>query len=213
MTAATAGSGMKWVGRAIRRLEDPALVTGRGCFTADLAAVLHVRFIRSPVASGRIVRLSAPDGTTMISSADLDGVRPIRPMLHKFNYRPIEQPVLAKNVVRFVGEPVAVVVAATNAEAEDIADQVEIEIDELPSVVDARDALAEDAPRVHGTTHETTNVVVEGDIKTPDFDATRARAHRRVAVSVRSRRQNATPLEARAAHAAFDPATGRTTLT
>src|ERR1700721_4898508 len=106
MTAATAGSGMKWVGRAIRRLEDPALVTGRGCFTADLAAVLHVRFIRSPVASGRIVRLSAPDGTTMISSADLDGVRPIRPMLHKFNYQPIEQPILATDVVRFDGEAI-----------------------------------------------------------------------------------------------------------
>ena len=55
MKTATAGSGMKWVGRAIRRLEDPALVTGRGRFTADLAAAHQVRFVRSPVASGRIV--------------------------------------------------------------------------------------------------------------------------------------------------------------
>src|SRR5580692_8246958 len=179
MATGTAGSGMKWVGRAIRRLEDPALVTGRGRFTADLPATYYVRFIRSPVASGRILRVGAPDGAAIVTAADLAGVRPIRPMLHKFNYQPIEQPVLAKNVVRFVGEPLAAVVAATNAEAEDIADQVEIEIDELPSVVDARDALAEDAPRVHGTTHETTNVVVEGDIKTPDFDATRARASAR----------------------------------
>jgi aerobic carbon-monoxide dehydrogenase large subunit len=213
MTAATAGSGMKWVGRAIRRLEDPALVTGRGRFTADLAATYYVRFIRSPLASGRIARISAPDGTAIITAADLAGVRPIRPMLHKFNYQPIEQPVLAKDVVRFVGEPLAAVFAASNAEAEDIADQVEIDIDELPSVVDARDALAADAPRVHATTQAVTNVVVEGSIKTSDFDAVRARAHRRIAVSVRSRRQNATPLEARAAHAAFDPATGRTTLT
>jgi carbon-monoxide dehydrogenase large subunit len=209
MTAATAGSGMKWVGRAIRRLEDPTLVTGRGRFTADLAAAVHMRFIRSPVASGRIVRISAPDGTTVISAADLDGVRPIRPMLHKFNYQPIEQPVLAKDVVRFVGEPVAAVFAATNAEAEDLADRVEIDIDEMPAVVDARDALSADAPRVHGTT----NVVVEGQIKTPNFDTTHAQSYRRVAISVRSRRQNATPLETRAAHAAFDPVTGRTTLT
>ena len=57
------------------------------------------------------------------------------------------------------------------------------------------------------------NVVVDGNIKTADFDATLAKAHRRIRLDVRSRRQNATPLEARAAHAAFDPATGRITLT
>ncbi len=60
MKAPTAGSGMKWVGRAIRRLEDPALVTGRGRFTADLPAAHWVRFVRSPIASGRIVAVDAP---------------------------------------------------------------------------------------------------------------------------------------------------------
>src|ERR1700676_5564098 len=168
MKVATAGSGMKWVGRAIRRLEDPALVTGRGRFTADLVAAHYVRFVRSPVASGRIMRIDAPDGANIVRAADLAGVRPIRPMLHKFNYQPIEQPILAKNVVRFVGEPVAAVFAPSGAEAEDLADRVELEIAELPAVVDARDALAPDAPRVHGTT----NVVVAGQIKNADFDAT-----------------------------------------
>ena len=209
MNPATAGSGMKWVGRAIRRLEDPALVTGRGRFTGALAAAFHVRFMRSPVASGRIVRIAAPDGAKFLTAVELAGARPIRPMLHKFDYRPIEQPLLAKEVVRFVGEPVAAVYAASAAEAEDIADRVEIEIAELPSVADARDALSPDAPRVH----ETGNVVVDGRIKTAGFDATLAKAHRRITLKVRSRRQNAAPLEARAAHAAFDPASGRTTLT
>jgi aerobic carbon-monoxide dehydrogenase large subunit len=213
MTAPTAGSGMKWVGRSIRRLEDPALVIGRGRFTADLPAAHYVRFIRSPVASGRIVRVTAPDGAKIISAADLNGVRPIRPMLQKFNYQPIEQPILAKDVVRFVGEPVAAAVAATAAAAEDIADAVELEIDELPAVVDARDALAADAPRVHAATENGSNVVVEGRMETADYAATLARATRRIRVEVRSNRQNATPLEARAAHAAFDPATGRVTLT
>src|SRR5580658_5433414 len=125
MTKATAGSGMKWVGRAIRRLEDPALVTGRGRFTADLAAAHYVRFVRSPVASGRILRIDAPDGAKIVRAADLAGVRPIRPMLHKFNYQPIEQPILAKEVVRFVGEPIVAVFASTNSEAEDMADRVE----------------------------------------------------------------------------------------
>jgi len=211
MTGATAGSGMKWVGRAIRRLEDPALVAGRGRFTGDLDAALWVRFIRSPVASGRIVRIGAPDGAQIYRAADLDGVRPIRPMLHKFNYQPIAQPILATDVVRFVGEPVAAVVASSPAEAEDSAEAVEIEIAELHSVVDAHDALRPGAPRVHETCPG--NVVVEARFKTADFDATLARAHKVVGLEVRSRRQNATPLEPRAAHAAFDPASGRVTLT
>jgi aerobic carbon-monoxide dehydrogenase large subunit len=209
--AATAGSGMKWVGRAIRRLEDPALVTGRGRFTADLPAAHYVRFVRSPVASGRIVGISAPSGVTIVCAEDLVGVRPIRPMLHKFNYQAIEQPVLANTVVRFVGEPIAAVVATSSAEAEDMADAVSVEIAELPAVADARDALKPDAPLVHDRCP--TNVVVEGRFKTADFDTTISQAHRRVRIAVRSRRQNATPLEARAAHAAYDPATGRTTLT
>ena len=211
MTGATAGSGMKWVGRAIRRLEDPALVTGRGRFTADLSATHWVRFIRSPVASGRVLGIHAPSGTRIVRADDLEGVRPIRPMLQKFNYQPIEQPILARFVVRFVGEPIAVVIAPTSAEAEDVADRVDVEIAELPATVDARDALKPDAPLVHDNCKS--NIVVEGRFKTADFDATIARAHRLVRVNVRSRRQNATPLETRAAHAAFDPASGRITLT
>jgi len=211
MTAPTAGSGMKWVGRAIRRLEDPALVAGRGRFTGDLNAALWVRFIRSPIASGRIVGITAPDGARIYRAADLDGVRPIRPMLHRFDYQPVEQPVLAVDVVRFAGEPIAAVVASSPAEAEDIAEAVAIEIADLPSVVDAQEALKPGAPRVHDKV--ASNIVVEGRFKTADFDATIAKAHKLVRVDVRSHRQNATPLEARAAHAAFDPASGRLTLT
>jgi carbon-monoxide dehydrogenase large subunit len=214
MSKPTAGSGMKWVGRAIRRLEDPALVTGRGRFTADLAATHHLRFVRSPVASGRIVSVTAPDDVMMVTAAELAGAHPIRPMLHKFGYRPIEQPLLAKDVVRFVGEPIAAVYAPSQAQAEDIADRVEIEIAELPAVVDARDALSPDAPRVHDTMNDdNANTVVEGRIATAAFEPGLAKAHRRIRLDVRSHRQNATPLEARAAHAAYDPATGRTTLT
>src|SRR5580692_5032448 len=211
MAAPTAGSGMKWVGRAIRRLEDPALVAGRGRFTGDLNAALWVRFVRSPVASGRIVGITAPDGARIYRAADLGGVRPIRPMLHKFNYQPIEQPILAVDVVRFAGEPIAAVVASSPAEAEDIAEAVAIEIADLPSVVDAQEAQKPGAPRVHDNCPA--NVVVEGRFKTADFDTTIAKAHKLVRVHARSHRQNATPLEARAAHAAFDPATGRATLT
>ncbi|MFY9900322.1 MAG: xanthine dehydrogenase family protein molybdopterin-binding subunit [Xanthobacteraceae bacterium] len=208
MDTATAGSGMKWVGRAIRRLEDPALVRGRGRFTADLAAAYFVRFVRSPVAAGRIVKITAPDGITVIRASDLSA-RPIRPMLHKYNYRPIEQPILAQDVVRFVGEPLAAVFAPTAAQAEDAADRVEIEIADLPAVTDARDALQPGAPAVH----DTGNLVVDGQFKTAGFDEVLAKAHRRVHLAAQSHRQNATPLEARAAHASFDPGSGRATLT
>ena len=211
MSASTAGSGMKWVGRAIRRFEDPALVRGRGRFTADLPAAHWLRFVRSPVACGRIVRIDAPPGARIIRAEDLDGVRPIRPMLHKFDYQPIAQPILAEDVVRFVGEPIVAVIAASAAEAEDAADRVEIEIAELPAVVDAREALRADAPHVHAGSAG--NVIVEARLGTPDFAGVMAGAHRVVALTLRSHRQNATPLETRAAHAAFDASSERVTLT
>ena len=191
-----------WVGRAIRRVEDPALVAGEGRFTGDLPAACWLRFVRSAVASGRIVRIDAPAGASVITAADLAAVKPIQPLLHKFNYVPISQPVLATNVVRFVGEPIAAVVAPSREEAEDIADQVTVEIEETPAVVDARAALAAGAPRVHGDAAG--NVIVEGRVKTSGFDATMAAAHRRIKIDIRSRRQNALPLEPRAAHAAWN---------
>jgi carbon-monoxide dehydrogenase large subunit len=210
-----AGSDVKrdgdWVGRSIRRVEDPTLVAGNGRFTGNLAAASWVRFVRSPVAAGRIVRIAAPDGAVVVTAADLAAVKPIRPLLHKFNYVPISQPVLAQDVVRFVGEPIAAVVASTREEAEDIADAVEVEIEETPAVVRAHAALAPGAPRVHR--EAAGNVVVEGRVSTPGCDAVLASAHRRITVDIRSHRQNALPLEPRAAHAAWDAASARVTLT
>jgi carbon-monoxide dehydrogenase large subunit len=203
--------GVTWVGRSIRRVEDSTLVTGQGLFTADLPAALWVRFVRSTVAAGRLVRVSAPEGAMVVTAADLAGVKAIRPMLHKFNYVPISQRVLAADVVRFVGEPVAAVVAPTAQEAEDIADLVEVEIETTPAVVDAPAALAPRAPLVHA--EAVGNVVVEGRLKTAGCDAKIAAAHRRIKVDIRSHRQNASPLEARAAHAAWDPSSRRVTLT
>jgi carbon-monoxide dehydrogenase large subunit len=203
--------GVTWVGRSIRRVEDSTLVTGQGLFTADLPAALWVRFVRSTVAAGRLVRVSAPEGAMVVTAADLAGVKAIRPMLHKFNYVPISQRVLAADVVRFVGEPVAAVVAPTVQEAEDIADLVEVEIETTPAVVDAPAALAPRASLVHA--EAVGNVVVEGRLKTAGCDAKIAAAHRRIKVDIRSHRQNASPLEARAAHAAWDPSSRRVTLT
>jgi carbon-monoxide dehydrogenase large subunit len=207
----TKGSGMTWVGRAIRRLEDPALISGQGRFTADLPATHWVRFIRSPVAAGTIAGIGAPKDAMVITAADLTGVKKITPMLHKFSYKAVGQPVLADKVVRFTGEPVAAVVAASKEAAEDVADQVEVSINETNAVADARLALAAGAPQIHAEAPG--NVILEGKIKTPEFDAAWKNAHKVVAIDVRSRRQNATPMEARGGHAAYDASTGRVTLT
>jgi carbon-monoxide dehydrogenase large subunit len=211
MSAPTKGSGMTWVGRAIRRLEDPALITGRGRFTHDLPAAHWVRFVRSPVAAGKIRKIDAPAGTMIVTAADLAGVKPIRPMLHKFNYRPVGQPILADGVVRFSGEAVAAVVAPSEEEAEDIADEVVLAIDETTPVIDARAALEAGAPQIHAETPG--NVILEGIIETPDFGKVWDSAHKVVGIEARSRRQSAMPMEARGGHAAYDAASGRVTLT
>ena len=208
---AKSDGGGGWVGRSIRRLEDPTLVAGRGRFAGDLPAARWVRFVRSPVAAGRIVRINAPEGALVLTAADLAAVKPIRPMLHKFNYVPISQPVLAREVVRFVGEPVAAVISPSREEAEDIADRVEVEIEPSPAVVGTDAALARGAALVHP--EAAGNVAVEGRLKTPGFDSTVARAHQRIRLPIRSHRQNALPIEPRAAHAAWDDVSERITLT
>ena len=210
-TKGSKGSGMTWVGRAIRRLEDPALITGQGRFTADLAATHWVRFVRSPIAAGKIARIAAPKGAMVITAADLKGVKKITPMLHKFNYKPIGQSVLASGVVRFVGEPVAAVVGLSEEAAEDTAELVELIIDETTPAIDARAALEPGAAQVHAEAPG--NVIVEGNFKTPDFDAVWKSAAKIAKVEARSRRQNATPMEARAGHASYDASSGRVTLT
>ena len=200
-----------WVGRSIRRVEDPALITGRGRFTGDLAAQRWVSFVRSPVASGRIIRITPPPGALVMTAADLSGVKPIRPMLHKFNYIPISHPVLADVVVRFLGAALALAIADSEEEAEDIAEKVELEIEETAPLIDAQAAIVAGAPAVHG--EAPANVIVEGRVKTPGFDDIWNSAAHIVSIDIRSRRQNALPLEPRGAHAAYDPVTGRVTLT
>ncbi|HWK44189.1 MAG TPA: xanthine dehydrogenase family protein molybdopterin-binding subunit [Stellaceae bacterium] len=208
-------AGATWVGRSIRRVEDPALVTGRGRFTADLKADLSVRFVRSAVAAGTFADVVLPetmaDGAQVFTARDLIDVKPIRSILHRPDYVIVPQPVLADGAVYFVGEPIAAVVAPTEEVAEDIADQVLVDVTPVDAVVDAVAALEPGARAVHAEAPR--NVLVEGRFRTDGVTAAFAGAHAVVAIDLVSRRQNALPLEARAGHAAFDTATGRVTLT
>ncbi|WP_293787248.1 xanthine dehydrogenase family protein molybdopterin-binding subunit [uncultured Aeromicrobium sp.] len=205
-----------WTGRALPRLEDPAIVRGWGRYVADIAAAdhcLHVRFVRSAQASGRIRSITAPPHVTVITAADLKGVKPIRAVLDRPDYVAVDTPILAHDVVRFVGEPVAAVVAASEAEAEDALDEVVVDIEPLPAVLNADEARRPGAPLVHDVDYPgDPNTVVDGRIHTPGFDEAFAAADRIVTVQVGSARQSAMPLEARASHAAFDRASGRVTL-
>ncbi len=196
-----------WVGRAIRRKEDAALVAGAGSFTADVPAAHAVRFVRSPVAAGRIRTITPPPGATMFTMADLAGVGPLRPMIDRFGYVPISQTVLAQDVVRYCGEPIAVVVAPTAEAAEDVAEQVVLDIDMSAAVTEAGAALEAGAPRVREDAPG--NLVID----TRFAAGGSPEAAILVRSDIRSHRQNASPIEPRAAHAAFDRTSGRVTLT
>src|SRR5262249_35105173 len=112
--------------------------------------------------------------------------------------------------VTYAGEPIAAVIADTAAEAEDLAEQVTVEIDVETPVVTLDQALAAGAPLVHDMAAQ--NTLIDVHFETPDVPAAFAAAHQVVEFTFTSGRQAAVPLEPRGAVAAFDAATGRVTL-
>ncbi len=202
-----------WVGRSLPRTEDDVFLRGAGRYVADLATEWHVRFVRSPVAAGRIRSIDRPAVGLVFTGADLAGTGSIRPVLHRPDFVPTPQPLLATDVVRFAGEPVAVAVARTAAEAEDLAEQVAVDYAPGAAVVEAEAAIRSGAPVVHEVPAGfDPNTVIDARFATAGFDAAFAGAAHVVEVTVGSDRQSAMPLEARGAVASFDPRTGRTTL-
>lgn len=178
-------------------------------FVADIAGAAAARFVRSPVASGVIRAVRGPAYT--VEHLDADGVGSIEAVLHRPDYVRLAQPLLARERVRYVGEPVAVVVGASAAEAEDRAEQVELDIDPLPAAVGLDAALVPDAPLVHAAESDS-NVMVAGEMATPGLAEALAAAHAVVELEVVSGRQAALPLEARGSHAVTERFGGRTTL-
>jgi carbon-monoxide dehydrogenase large subunit len=202
---------VRWVGRSLPRYEDPILLQGRGRYTADLARGARIlRFLRSPVSRGRILALNAPPEIPIITTAVLGDVKPICPRLDRPDYVPVPQPILAHDCVSYVGEPIAAVIADTAAQAEDLAEQVTIEIETETPVVTLNQALAPGAPLVHDTAAQ--NTLIDARFETPEVGAAFAAAHQVVEFTFTSGRQAAVPLEPRGAVAAFDPATGRVIL-
>jgi carbon-monoxide dehydrogenase large subunit len=203
---------VRWVGRPLPRYEDAVLLQGRGRYTADLAqGACILRFVRSPVARGRILAVTAPPEVQMITAAALSDVKPICPRLDRPDYVAVAQPILAHDRVTYVGEPIAAVIAETAAEAEDLAEQVMVEITAEAAVVTLDQALAPDAPLVHEIAPR--NTLIDARFETADVAAAFAAAHQVVEFTLTSGRQATVPLETRGAVAALGPATGRITLT
>lgn len=215
------------VGQAIRRVEDRRFLTGAGRYTDDISVPgqAYLFVLRSSHAHADIGAIdtaaasSAPGVLKVLTGADLDalnvgsipcemvppgpdGVAPPAPA----------RPVLAKERVRYVGEPVAAIVAETLAQAKDAAEIIEIEYRDLPVVASTPGAAAAGAPQIHSEAPG--NVLVHwrmGDAA--KTDAAFARAHKIVSIDLVNTRLSPTAMEPRGAIGEYDSATGRYTLT
>jgi aerobic carbon-monoxide dehydrogenase large subunit len=196
------------IGRSVHRLEDVPLVTGAGRFVGDMSLPfqLHMRLVRSPIAHGRIVKidvtraLESPGVVAVWTSGDIPDIPPV-------DFRdpsakallPYRQPVLAREYVRYVGEPVAALFASDVYMAEDAAEAVELEIEPLPVVLSASDAPAEFDK--DNTTEATILRHSYGDV-----DQAFANAHTVVELDLEIGRHSAVPMETRGALATYDSA-------
>ncbi|MGW4523197.1 xanthine dehydrogenase family protein molybdopterin-binding subunit [Amycolatopsis sp. NPDC004378] len=162
------------VGKSRRRKEDERLITGRTRWTDNLTlpGLLHMAVLRSPFAHAKIVSIdtsaakSAPGVIAVYTGKDLDPdgavgmpcAWPITP-----DMKAPRRPVLAADTVNFAGEGVAVVVARSSAEAHDALEEIDVEYDELPVVLDMEAAIADGAPLVHEDLGTNTSAVWKFD--------------------------------------------------
>lgn len=192
------------VGARLPRKEDDRLMRGRGQFIADIrmAGMQDVAFVRSPLAHARIRAIHVPDDLKgrVFTAADLDGVKPIRAVSGLPGFKVSEQPVLATGKVRQVGELIAMCVADTRAEAEDMAARVELDLEELPALHDMLDARKPGAALVHE--HWGDNVFLESLVNInieAAFDAPV-----KVSRTISTARQCMAPIEGRGTVVHFD---------
>ncbi len=139
------------IGASVLRKEDERHMRGKGRFIPDfkMAGLSEVAFLRSPLAHARnrVDREAGRCAGRVFVREDLAGVKPIRSVMSAPGFRASDQHPLAHGKVRFVGEPVAMCVAASRALAEDLAESVTVELEELKAVVDAKSATT--GPYVH----------------------------------------------------------------
>jgi carbon-monoxide dehydrogenase large subunit len=201
------------VGASVARKEDERLLRGRGQFIADIPVpgALEVAFVRSTVAHGRIRAIHVPDALTdkVFTAAHLGDVKPIRAATALPGFKHSSEPIFASDKVRYVGELVAMCVASSRAEAEDIAAAVVVDYDELPAVTDMLTAREPGAPLVHEPWGD--NVFIEIAVDA-DIEAVARTASIVVTREIRTARHCMFPMEGRGCLAYRDDRLGFLTL-
>ena len=214
------------IGARVLRKEDRRFITGQGNYTDDIAVknAAHAEFVRSPHAHARIVRidasaaLAAPGVVGVLTGVELAedkiGGLICGWMIHSKDGSPMKASPyapLTRDVARFVGNAVAVVVAETKNDARDAAELVEVEYEVLPAVVDPAKAQAQGAPQVHAEAPG--NTIYQWSLGDKDaVDRAFASAAHRVDLDLVNNRLVPNAIEPRSATAIYDRAEGRFTL-
>lgn len=215
MTAVTngaTGTGRPLTGARVRRKEDPRILTGRGRYIDDVHAtgMLHAAFVRSIEAHGRLTNVDtelarrSPGVVAVLTAADLtDDIVPLNfgPAADGMVIPPYTA--LASDEVRFVGDPVAIVVAESRYAAEDGAALVEVDVEPIPAVVTTDQAVRPGAPRVHAGAPG--NVLYHHEESTAGVADAFTRAEHVVRYQLNGHRWAPVPIETRGGVASYDP--------
>jgi aerobic carbon-monoxide dehydrogenase large subunit len=193
------------IGARVLRKEDDRFLQGRGQYVSDMTmpGLREVAFVRSPIAHGRIVEIRKPAGQeeSVFVRADLSSVEAVRATLSLPSFKASQYHPLAFEKVRYVGEAIAMCVASSRAEAEDLADLVDIDFEELTPLVDAEVALADRTHLVHEEWEENSFVRVAMDT---GLEKVIGQAPVVVEREFRLNRQAMNPLEGKAVLAHWD---------
>ena len=209
----------RWSGQNVPRKEDKRLVQGEGVFFDDVKRhnMGYIHFVRSPYAHAKIrsVDVSAAlDHPGVYGTLTGDEVATLTDPFFQISSPPgahLKDYCLAVGKVRFVGEPVAAVVAETREGARDAAELIEVDYEPLPAITDARQALADESPVLHDEAG--TNLTWEGVFEWGDLDQAFAEADRVVKISeLHFDRFNSTPLECNGALVEYNRGTGQWTI-
>jgi carbon-monoxide dehydrogenase large subunit len=194
------------IGARLPRKEDARHLRGRGQFVSDLKfpRTQDVAFVRSSFAHARIRSIEIPPEhrNRIFIAADFPEVAPISAICSIPGWKHSVCHPLVRDRVRFVGQPIALCLASTRAEAEDLADSVIVEYDELPAVTDVLKAVEPGAPVIHDDWGD--NIYIQRDVEAGDLEPVRKTAPVAVTREYRMNRQSGVPMEGRAILAFWD---------
>src|SRR5215471_5622056 len=197
---------MTWIGKPLRRFEDRRLLTGQGRYVEDvrITDVLSVAVYRSPYPHARLTRIDVASArqaagvVDVVTGADVRGLGNVDVAPFVPNVLKPEHPLLVLDVARYIGEPVAAVLAQTPEQARDATELIEAEWEPLESASTVEDALVEGAPLVHPELGTNVAYEISYGSSEVEVDATFASADHVVSLRVESPRINPVTMEPRA---------------